>query len=105
MHKEAQALTSSLSGGRRVFEMHTHPQPSFDAFASSMRSARERNVRLLHLAGHGGSRCGFFWLKNQAVSTEYEEVSLEVFVKILQTEAAGANGGTIECVVLNACVP
>jgi hypothetical protein len=48
VHKEAQVHTSSLSGGRRVFEVHVHPQPSFDAFASSMRSARERNVRLLH---------------------------------------------------------
>ena len=67
VHKEAQVLTSSLSGGRRVFEMQTHAQPWFGAFESSMRSARERNVRLLHLAGHGGSRCGFFWLKNQAV--------------------------------------
>jgi hypothetical protein len=52
VHKEAQVLTSSLSGGRRVFEMHVHPQPSFDTFKSSMRSAKERNVRLLHLAGH-----------------------------------------------------
>jgi hypothetical protein len=82
--------------------MHVHPQPSFDTFKSSMRSAKERNVRLLHLAGHGESRCGFFWLKDQAVSTEYEEVSLDTFIGILETELAGANG-TIECVVLNAC--
>ena len=39
-----------------------------------MQSARGRNVRLLHLAGHGNRRCGFFWLKSSAVSTEYEEV-------------------------------
>jgi hypothetical protein len=103
VHKEAQVLMSSLSGGRRVFEMHVHPQPSFDTFKSQMRSAKERNVRLLHLAGHGESRCGFFWLKDQAVSTEYEEVSLDTFIGILKTELAGANGGTIECVVLNAC--
>jgi hypothetical protein len=37
------------------------------------------------------------------VSTEYEEVSLDTFIGILKTELAGANGGTIECVVLNAC--
>jgi hypothetical protein len=55
VHKEAQVLTSSLSGGRRVFEVHVHMQPSFDLFKSSMRLAKEQNVRLLHLAGHGES--------------------------------------------------
>jgi len=103
VHKEAQELQSLLSGGRSVFEVKIHPQPSFDTFSKSMRSARERNVRLLHLSGHGGSRCGFFWLKDQTVSTEYEEISIDKFVGILRTEVAGANGGSIECAVLNAC--
>ncbi len=31
-------------------------QPSFDTFKGSMRSAKERNVRLLHLSGHDESR-------------------------------------------------
>jgi hypothetical protein len=35
-------------------------------------------------AGHGESRCGFFWLKDQEVSTEYEEVSLDTFLGILK---------------------
>jgi hypothetical protein len=48
-------------------------------------------------------RCGFLWLRNQAVSTEYEQISLDTFIGILKTELPGANGGTIECVVLNAC--
>jgi CHAT domain-containing protein len=103
VHNEAQALTSKLSGGRRVFEMLVHSQPSFDTFKSQMRSAKERNVRLLHLSGHGKLRCGFLWLRNQAVSTEYEQISLDTFIGILKTELAGANRGTIECVVLNAC--
>jgi CHAT domain-containing protein len=81
----------------------SNPQPSFHTFKSSLRSAKERNVRLLHFAGHGESRCGFFWLKDPAVSTEDEEVSLDTFIGILKTELAGTNGGTIECVVLNAC--
>jgi hypothetical protein len=103
VHREAQELQNFLEGGRQVLQMNIHPQPSFDDFSKSMRSARERNVRLLHLAGHGELRCGFLWLKNQAASTEYEEISLDTFVQILKTELAGANGGTIECVVLNAC--
>jgi len=103
VHNEAQALTSKLSGGRRVFEILVHSQPSFDTFKRSMRSAKERTVRVLHLSGHGEFQCGFFWLKNQVVSTEYEQVSLDTFIRILQTEMDGASGGTIECVVLNAC--
>ncbi len=75
-----------------MFEVSVNAQPSFDTFKSSMRSAKERNVRLLHLSGHGESLCGFFWLKDQAASTEYEEVSLDTFIGILKTELAGANG-------------
>ena len=37
------------------------------------------------------------------MSTEYEEISIDKFVGILRTEVAGANGGSIECAVLNAC--
>jgi hypothetical protein len=85
VHKEAQELKRCLSGGRRVFEVSVNPQPSFDTFNIIIRSAKERNVRLLHLAGHGESRCGFFWLKDQAVSTEYEEVLLDTFLGILKT--------------------
>jgi hypothetical protein len=62
-------------------------------------------VRVLHLSGHGEFQCGFFWLKNQVVSTEYEQVSLDTFIRILQTEMDGASGGTIECVVLNGVKP
>jgi hypothetical protein len=105
VHNEAQALTSKLSGGRRVFEILVHSQPSFDTFKRSMRSAKERTVRVPHLSGHGEFQCGFFWLKNQAVSTEYEQVSLDTFIRILQTEMDGASGGTIECVVLNGVKP
>ena len=66
-----------------------------------MVSARGRNVRLLHVAGHGLSKCGFFWLKDG--SKEYEMIPIDTFVKILRTEVSVAKGGTIECVVLNAC--
>ena len=39
-----------------MFEVSINLQPSFDTFKGSMRSAKERNVRLLHLSGHGESR-------------------------------------------------
>jgi hypothetical protein len=40
------------------------------------------------------------WLKSSVVSTECEEIPIDKLSMILKTEAA-ADGGTIECVVLN----
>ena len=88
---------------RASFEMRVNPQPCFRDFTDSMQAARGRNVRLLHLAGHGSRRCGFYWLKSSAVSTDYEEIPIDRLCEILRPESAGAKGGTIECVVLNAC--
>jgi GTPase SAR1 family protein len=102
VHQEAQELNNLFTHVRPTFNPSINSQPCFRNFSDSMLSARDRNVRLLHLAGHGNRRCGFFWLKSSAVSTEYEEVPIDRMSGILKTEAA-ANGGTIECVVLNAC--
>jgi hypothetical protein len=102
VHQEAQELMNLFTHVRASFDVRVNPQPCFKDFTDSMQSARGRNVRLLHLAGHGNRRCGFFWLKSSAVSTEYEEVPIDRLSMILKTEAV-ANGGTIECVVLNAC--
>jgi hypothetical protein len=105
VHQEAQELTK-LFAHSEVFTVQINPQPCFQDFTDSVRSARWRNVRVLHLTGHGGSKCGFFWLKNPAVSTtEYDnEISIDRFANILSSEVGGGQGkGTIECVVLNAC--
>jgi hypothetical protein len=102
VHQEAQELKNLFTHVRPSFHPSINAQPCFKDFTDSMQSARGRNVRLLHVAGHGNRRCGFFWLKSLAVSTEYEEVPIDRLSGILRTEAA-ANGGTIECVVLNAC--
>ncbi len=57
----------------------------------------------LQRGGHGHLHFGFFWLKDK-VSAEYEEIEPDRFVKLFPPVAAGAgHGGTIECVVLNAC--
>jgi hypothetical protein len=66
-----------------------------------MLSAREKNVRILLLSGHGKSHCGFLWLKDE--SSEYDDIKPDRFVKLFSPVAAGTAGGTIECVVLNAC--
>ena len=109
VHQEAQELIK-LFAHSEVFTVQINPQPCFQDFTDSVRSARWRNVRVLHLTGHGESKCGFFWLKhplkNPAVSTtEYDnEISIDRFANILSSEVGGGQGkGTIECVVLNAC--
>jgi hypothetical protein len=101
VHREAQDLQNVFTHGQQVFTVNVHPQPRFEHFKDFMLSARGRNVRLLHLSGHGDSRCGFFWLK--AESTAYEKIPVDTFAKMIKTEVAGEKGGTIECVVLNAC--
>jgi len=103
VHQEAQELMKLSARVRTSFEMRVNPQPCFQDFTDSMQAARGRNVRLLHLAGHSNTKCGFFWLKASSGSTEYEEIPIDKLIRILKTEAAGVNGGTIECVVLNAC--
>ena len=102
VHKEAEELKMSLTHGRNVYNVSIHAQPSFQKFSECMRSARKRNVCILHFAGHGHSQHGFFWLKHGA-ATEYEEVQLDKFAGLIKTELAGSDVGGIECVVLNAC--
>jgi hypothetical protein len=99
--KEAQELMDRLQRSRSIFEVDVYAQPSFQSFSDSLLSALEKNVRALLFSGHGQSHCGFFWLKDK-VSAEYEEIEPDRFVKLFPPVAAGA-GGTIECVVMNAC--
>ena len=102
--KETEELKLLLrkSNRRREFEVNLHSQPTFQNFSECMLTAAERNVRMLHVSGHGHSKWGFFWLKEGAL--EYEKIPTEKFVGLFRTEVAGAHGrGTIECVVLNAC--
>ena len=102
-HTEAEELVKRLQRSRPIFEVDVHAQPSFKDFSDSLLSAREKNVRILLLSGHGKSHCGFFWLKDK-VSAEYEEIEPDRFVKLFPPVAAGAGrGGTIVCVVLHAC--
>ena len=101
LHNEAETLMLGFEHPRSLFEVDVHAQPTLKNFLDCMLGARERNVRVLHLAGHSTARCGFAWL-NETSSAEYQEVDIEEFAKLFETEAFGRNG-TIECVVLNAC--
>lgn len=102
VHGEAEELMMGYTHGRSVFDVHVHPQPTFDMFSDCMIHAKERNMRIVHFSGHGNAKCGFFWLKGG--SRDYEQVRPMDFVNLFKTEAADSKvGGTIECVILNAC--
>jgi hypothetical protein len=69
-------------------------------FQRSIKSAKERNVRLIHLSGHGGSGCSFLWHvhESQKGAVEFNDDSISL---ILGT-VAGKNG-PLECAVFNSC--
>jgi GTPase SAR1 family protein len=103
LDQEAETLMFGFRHPRSLFTVQPHLQTTFEKFKDCMLNARQNNTRIVHLSGHSNFHCGFFWLKDEK-STEYEENSIEAFAKIFETEVAGArSGGTIECVVLNAC--
>ena len=59
----------------------------------------ERNVRVLHLAGHGRKECGFIWNADDDAK-ESKEFDIDAISRAIGM-AAGAKG-PLECVVLNA---
>ena len=50
------------------WECNVHPQPTLDDLSTSIFLARERNLRVLHLAGHGKRMCGFIWNRDDAAT-------------------------------------
>ena len=100
VHKEAETLMLGFQHPRSLFEVNVHAKPTLEIFDDCMYGSRDQNVRVVHLAGHSTSRCGFAWRKEG--STEYQEVSILDFAGRFRPEVPH-KGGTVECVVLNAC--
>ena len=50
------------------WECDVNPQPTLDDLNTSIFRARERNLRVLHLAGHGKKTCGFIWNRDDAAT-------------------------------------
>ena len=82
------------------WDCRVNPQPTLYDLRCSIASCRQRNVRVLHLAGHGRRECGFIWNASddakQSQEFDVEAISLAIGM------AAGAKG-PLECAVLNAC--
>jgi len=64
VHAEGQlmmrAMLDPANAGSR-WDCNVNPQPTLCDLRNSIASCSERNVRVLHLAGHGKKDCGFIW--------------------------------------------
>ena len=101
VHAEGQLITRTfLNPGENGWDCTVHPQPTYADLCRSIESATERNVKLLHLAGHGTRKCGFLFNGDDA-ATKSAETDIRALVALL----GGASGekGPLECAVLNAC--
>jgi len=100
VHAEGQLMTRIILDPACGWECTTHPQPTINDLVQSIETAAERNVKILHLAGHGRKECGFVW--NADDSAKFE---MEVEIEILADIVGWATGerGPIQCTVLNAC--
>ena len=103
MHAKGQMMMREMlhpvNAGSR-WDYNVNPQPTLRDLRSSIASCSERNVLVLHLAGHGRKKCGFIWNANDDAkkSEEFDVDAISLAIGM----AAGAKG-PLECAVLNAC--
>jgi hypothetical protein len=105
LHKEAEKLMLGFTHPSSLFEVDIHPQPTFQMFDDCLLGVRQNNIRVVHLAGHNTSRCGFFWV-GEGSSAKYDPTkpeTLAILFKPVVFKAEDAESSGIECVVLNAC--
>ena len=100
VHSEGQKMMRIVMNPGCGWECNVNPQPTLDDLSTSIFLARERNLRVLHLAGHGKRMCGFIWNRDDA-ATGSREFDLDAIA--LAIGAVARPHGPIECVVLNAC--
>lgn len=77
------------------------PLSTFDMFHDQMIKASSRSTEIVHFSGHGGAKGGLRFLQTDAADSSKEE-SLSTIADVFECESKRA-GGSVECVVLNAC--
>jgi serine/threonine protein kinase len=105
LHNEAEKLMLGFAHPSSLFEVGIHAQPTFQMFDDCLLGVRQNNIRVVHLAGHNSSRCGFFWV-GEGSSAKYDPTNpenLAILFKPVVFKAEDAESSGIECVVLNAC--
>ena len=100
VQRESQAMKRIIMNSACGWECSTNSQPTLQDLNDSLESATQRNVKVLHLAGHSRRDCGFVWNADDAATDTMEEEICTLAGMI--AKAAGLQG-SIECAVLNAC--
>jgi len=101
VHAEGQLITRAvLNPGAGGWDCTTHPQPTLQDLRVSMGSAAARNVKLLHLSGHGRRECGFL-LNADDAATASAPTDIQTLIDLIS--GAAGQRGPLECAVLNAC--
>ena len=86
--------------GGALWDFRIHPQPTLKDLCGCIARAKERNMRVLHLAGHGDEEAGFIWNEDDAAS-DPEVVHMDVFAVAIGHVAG--DQGPLEGAFLNAC--
>ena len=99
VHAEGQLMKHIVLNPGCGWDCDVNPQLTIKDLLSSIALARQRNMRVLHLAGHGRKKCGFIWNANDDAkeSKEFDVDAISLAIGM----AAGAKG-PLECAVLNA---
>ena len=100
VHSEGQKMMRIVMNPGCGWECFVNPQPTLDDLDTSIALARERNLRVLHLAGHAKKKCGFIWNRDDKATASRE---FDVDAIALAIGAVAQPHGPIECAVLNAC--
>jgi hypothetical protein len=88
------------------FELDCFPMPTFDIFQDLIRDSAAQNVVVAYFAGHcgeGGALCFNTVGSNVEMEMLGPDQVAPVIARASNGVSARAGGGTIECVVLNAC--
>jgi len=100
VHAEGQLMQRIVLNPGSGWECTMNPQPTIEDLYSSIGLARQRNVRVMHLAGHGKKECGFIWNASDSATARRE---FDVDAISLAIGSVAGQNGPMECVVLNAC--
>jgi len=99
VHQEGQILMRTILDAGTGWKCDVHPQPTIDDLFLSIETARERNLRLCHLAGHGTKK-GFVWNASESATAAQHFEPAPIARKL--GAISGANG-PLHGVLLNAC--
>ncbi len=103
VNTEGQMMTRIVMDPGCGWDCRVHPQPKIEDLYRSIELARQRNMRVLYLAGHARKECGFIWNANtEATASKTFDVEA-ILLAIGAVAASPGQQGPLECVLLNAC--